>query len=93
MAGFLMMLFRGHQNENVDNPIATQPHIEASMRELDAGISDAGISDAGGLQIFNDGEPTVSEATILDERTACFTEDPAHATDRSLALLPAGTDR
>ncbi len=82
-----MMLFRGHQNENVDNPIATQPHIEASMRELGAGISDA-----GGRQISYDGEPTVSEAAIFDEKTACFTEDPVHATDRSLLLLPAGPD-
>ena len=88
MGGFLMMLFRGHQNENVDNPIATQPHIEASMRELSAGTSDA-----GGCQIFYDGEPTVSEAAILDEKMTCFTEDPVHTTDRFLAPLPADTDR
>jgi hypothetical protein len=57
LVGFMMMLFRGHQIENVDNPIATQPR------------------------------------SILDEKTKHFTEDPVHAKDRLLALLPAGTDR
>ena len=49
------MLFRGHQNEKVDYRIATPPHIEASMRE-----PGAGISDAGGRPIFYDAEAIYS---------------------------------
>jgi hypothetical protein len=75
-------------DENVDNPIATQPHTKASTRGLGAGIFGS-----RGIQILYDGEPTVDEAPILDEQATRFIEDRVHAKERSPALLPAGTGR
>jgi hypothetical protein len=88
LGGFMMMLFRGHQIENVDNPIATQPHTKTSTRGLGAGIFGS-----RGRQILYDGEPTVYEVAILDAKAARFIEDRVHAKERSPALLSAGTGR